>query len=277
MASAKVVTGYAEVNGGRIYYEVAGAGSTVVLIHGFSLDTRMWDAQFEVFAQSHRVIRYDVRGFGKSSLPDKPYSNAADLDALLTRLRVDTAAVCGLSMGGGIAVEFALLYPSRVWALVPVDAGGSALVRKDDAEGRAQWVVLAKLFADLARTARSAGVESAKRMWLDHELFAPERESPVLKRELERMVGDYSGWHWVNSAQYLPFKPDHSERYGNISAPSLVVVGERDLPACHSVANGMVSDIPDARLHVIPRAGHMSNMGAPVEFNRVVLDFLATV
>jgi 3-oxoadipate enol-lactonase len=77
-------TGIVEVNGTRLYYEAAGSGPALVLIHGFNLDTRMWDDQFEVFAQHYRVVRYDARGFGQSALPtDEPYTGADDLQALL--------------------------------------------------------------------------------------------------------------------------------------------------------------------------------------------------
>ena len=276
-ATTKTIAGYAPINGGRLYYEVAGSGTPVVLVHGFTLDTRMWDAQFEAFAARHTVIRYDVRGFGKSSLPEKPYSNAEDLNGLLDHLHVDKAAVIGLSMGGGIITEFVLRHPGRVTAFVPVDAGGSTLVKKDDPAGQAQLREFNGLLKALPETAKREGVKAAIRLWLDCILFAPERELPRVKQDLELIVSGYSGWHWLNPPLALSFKPEPPELYGRIRAPTLVVLGERDLPFFHSIAHGMVSGIPGARLHVIPRAGHMANMDAPAEFNRAVLDFLAAV
>ena len=77
----------------------------------------------------------------------------------------------------------------------------------------------------------------------------------AVRAQLEKIVGDYSGWHWLHTALYAPFKPDPWERYGKIKAPTLIVTGERDLPACHSVARSMAVGIPGARSHVIPRAG----------------------
>src|SRR5262245_970929 len=116
-------TGFADVNGTRLYYELAGAGHPLVLIHGFTLDIRMWDDQFEVFAQGYQVLRYDLRGFGKSAVPtDAPYSHPADLHALLTHLGIDHAYLIGLSMGGGIAIDFAVMDPNMTAALIPVDA-----------------------------------------------------------------------------------------------------------------------------------------------------------
>lgn len=102
-------TGFAAVNGIRLYYEVAGSGRPLVLIHGMSLDTRMWDDQFEPLAQHYRVVRYDARGFGKSALQTgRSYAHTDDLKALLEYLDIEHAFIVGLSMGGGIAIDFAL-------------------------------------------------------------------------------------------------------------------------------------------------------------------------
>ena len=99
----------------RLYYEVAGSGHPLVLIHGFTLDTRMWDDQFETFAREYQVVRYDRRGFGKSSLPvDEDYAHADDLAALLEHLGIDRAYVLGLSGGGASAIDFALTYPEAI-------------------------------------------------------------------------------------------------------------------------------------------------------------------
>src|SRR5919199_4121889 len=100
--------GFVEVTGARLAYEVAGAGYPLVLIHGTALDTRMWDAQFEVFAQHYQVIRYDRRGFGRSTLPTESYTHADDLAALLTSLQVHSPVLPGHSSGGGVALDFAL-------------------------------------------------------------------------------------------------------------------------------------------------------------------------
>src|SRR5688500_13479244 len=116
--------GIAEVNATRLVYETAGAGPPVVLIHGFTLDHRMWDDQMPAFAERHRVVRYDLRGFGASApfVPDEPYTHADDLRALMTHLGIGRAAVVGLSMGGWAALEFVLTYPESVSALVLVDS-----------------------------------------------------------------------------------------------------------------------------------------------------------
>src|SRR5205085_12090769 len=121
-AVMNVVSGFADVNHTRLYFEVAGNGPALVLIHGSMVDTRMWDNQFEVFAQHYRVVRYDVRGFGKSALPTETFSHADDLKALLDFLGIAQAHILGLSMGGGIAINFALTYPEMTRTLIVVDS-----------------------------------------------------------------------------------------------------------------------------------------------------------
>ena len=111
-----------------MYYEVEGQGPTIVLIHGFTLDTRMWDPQFDPLAQHHRVVRYDVSGFGRSSVPDSSFSTSSELAALFKTLAVDKATVIGMSMGGSIAINFTLEHPELVEALITVGSGLSGFV-----------------------------------------------------------------------------------------------------------------------------------------------------
>lgn len=262
-----VQQGFTEVNGTRLYDEIAGSGMPLVLIHGFSVDTRMWDDQFIPLAERYRVVRYDLRGFGKSALPgDRPYAHADDLAALLAHLGIPRAAIVGLSMGGEVAIDFALAYPEMTRALVAVDAvvGGH---RWSDA-----WSAQAGL---VRHTARSAGIDAAKARWLDMPIFTPAREQPAVGARLARMVADYSGWHWVNRDPHRKSEPSAVDRLGEITAPTLVILGERDMPDFHAIADTIAERIPGARRVIIPGAGHMANMEAPERFNEAVLGFLA--
>jgi pimeloyl-ACP methyl ester carboxylesterase len=125
---ARLVTtearGSAEVNGTRLVYEVVGDGPPVVFVHGLALDRRMWDDQVAALAARHRVVRYDLRGFGESADPraGEEYTHAADLRALLAHLNISRAALVGLSLGGWVVLEFAVTYPEAVSALVLADA-----------------------------------------------------------------------------------------------------------------------------------------------------------
>ena len=115
--------GQVPVNGGKLYYEITGQGHALVLIHGGQLDRRMWDDQFRFFGSKYKVIRYDVRGFGNSPAAAEPYSDKEDLAALLKFLKVEKAYIAGLSLGGRIAIDFAIAHPEMVDALVLAGPG----------------------------------------------------------------------------------------------------------------------------------------------------------
>lgn len=254
------------LDGGRIYYEIAGSGHPLVLIHGFSLDTRMWDDQFEPFAQRYRVIRYDVRGYGKSSTPTSaPYSHAGDLKALLDHLGISRAHILGLSLGGAIAINFALTFPYMVSALVLADSvlWGHSWV---ETESGAIW-----------RAGREQGIEEARRLWLAHPMFLAARENPQVAAPLARIVFDYSGWHWVSDDPGLYPDPPDSQLLSRISVPTLALVGARDVPDFHVIADTLAHTIPNAHKVLLSGVGHMCNMEDPAGFNTAVLDFLRTI
>ena len=166
--------GFANVNGTRIHYEIAGSGAPVVLIHGLCLDLRMWDDQVPALTERYRVVRYDVRGFGKSDQPGRAtFRHADDLRALLDDLGIGAAHVVGLSMGGRIALHHALLYPQQTLSLTLVD---SAL---DGYEWSEEWI--ASLDA-IEERARADGPAAGNAMWLEHEIFAPARTNRAVQR-----------------------------------------------------------------------------------------------
>ena len=117
-----VQSGFIEVDGGKLYYEMAGKGDVIVLVHDGSLHNVTWDGQFLTFAENYRVIRYDRRGYGKSTYPEKPYSDIEDLKSVFDFLDVKKAAVMGMSAGGRLSIDFALEYPEKVTSLVLVGA-----------------------------------------------------------------------------------------------------------------------------------------------------------
>jgi 3-oxoadipate enol-lactonase len=262
-------SGFADVNGARLFYEIAGAGPPLALIHGFSLDTRMWDDQYAVLAQRHRVLRYDVRGFGRSTVPGaERYSHAEDLQALLEYLEIEHTALIGFSMGGGIAISFALAYPAAVDALI---VAGSLL------PGRRLSAPLGASFGAIWSAGRALGVAAARARWLQHELFAPIRARPELDARFTQIVSDYSGWEWTNKDPQRDLDPPPAERLREIHAPMLAIVGERDLPDFHAIAGLIQRDVLGARRVLLPGVGHVVNMEAPEQFNQLVIDFLAAL
>jgi pimeloyl-ACP methyl ester carboxylesterase len=264
----KKQTGFAEVMGTRLYYEVAGSGRPMILIHGFTLDSRMWDDQFESFAQQYQVIRYDLRGFGKSSLPNsESYSYADDLKALIDHLGVSHAYVIGLSMGGKIAIDFALEHPEAT----------DALVAADSALGGFQWQDFKRSLESVWARASKSGVQAGKEVWQGLDLFKPAVGKPDVASRLAQMFSDYSGWHFVNDDPVSELDPPAIQRLNDISTPTLVIIGEYDSPDFHSISSILHEQIIETRKVVIPGVGHMSNMEGPERFNEIVLDFLVNL
>ncbi len=257
---------FATANNARIAYEIAGQGEPIVFIHGVTLDMSMWNDQMPALTQQSTVVRYDARGFGQSSLPLEQYTHHDDLNALLDVLGFPSAHICGLSMGGGIALRFACTYPERVRSLIVVDSvlPGSPFSKETGDRLRAVY-----------NAARENGLDAARESWLTHPLFEPAIERPEVAHRLSAMVGRYSGWHWLNHEPAVELVPPVAERLKQISVPTLVILGERDLADFHAYAHRMTEEIPGAELAVIPNAGHMANMEAPEAFNEVLVEFLS--
>lgn len=229
----------------------------------------MWDEQFLALAAHYRVVRYDLRGFGRSDQPTgEPYAHYDDLRALLDFLGLGATAIVGLSMGGGVAANFALAHPDMTSALVLIDAA---------IDGHRWSPAWRESMALIGRDGRDVGVTVAKERWLAHDLFAPAQEQPAVGAQLARIVGDYSGWHWVNRDPARGLTPPAIERLGEIAAPTLAILGERDLPDFHTMLARLQEQSAQAQIAIVPGAGHMANMEAPALVNRRLLAFLASV
>jgi len=260
---------FAEVNGTRLAYQESGAGDPIVLIHGFTLDHRMWDDQVQELERFGRVIRYDMRGHGQSDQPgSEPYTAAGDLKALLEYLKVKRAVVIALSLGGGVALEFAQAYPEMTRALVLIDAtvGGWTWSAEWSSETGHVWAL-----------GRETGVEAAREAWLAHSLFVPAMGQPGVAARLRTMVTDYSGFHFTHDDPQTWPDPPALMRLGEIRCPTLVIVGERDVPDFRAIADALGERISGAEKVVIPEAGHMATMEAPPRVNEAIERFLSKV
>jgi pimeloyl-ACP methyl ester carboxylesterase len=261
-----VTAGTVSVNGAEFYYEEAGAGVPIVLVHGNTVDARMWDDQMKAFGRFGRVIRYDVRGFGRSSFPHEPFAHHEDLWALLRELDASPAHLVGLSMGASIAINLALTHSDSVRSLVltPGGLGGYA------------WPETFRTgFSAFAQAAQAGDKAQAMALSLAFAPMRPAAAIPALRARLEKMMSEYSWQHFSSEAPpVIPLQPPAAERLVEIAAPSLVVVGARDMDAMRAQGDFMAARIPGARVAVIPGAGHMVNMERPTDFNDVVLDFV---
>lgn len=262
------------------FYEDAGEGPTVVLIHGYGADLRIWDAQVQpLVSVGFRVIRYDVRGHGRSLIaPDGyTYENySADLHDLLDRINIERPAteslgiaaahIVGLSMGGGIALQFTLDHPGRVLSLTLVDSALPGFTYSREAAGRIETFVAA---------VRAQGPQAAlDHVYLQHPFFDGVRANPEQFESVREIVLGFKAPDMRDGGRPLDYRPDIAGRLPEVSAWTLVVVGEHDIPDFRLIADLLAENIPNARLEVVPDCWHLPPVEKPAEFNQLLIDFL---
>ena len=263
-----------DVPGGRLAYDVAGTGPPLVLVHAGITDRRMWDDVWDDLAADHTVIRYDTRGYGDTRILDTtPYSNRADLIAILDELGIERAAVCGVSRAGSIVIDTTVEYPDRISALIPVAAGlgGFEVPATPDEE---------TAFAELERLEDAkdweALVEGEMRVWVDGLTGTPERVPDVRRRAAEMDLRAYIEHADEPEAEVIPLLPRAAGRIADLRVPTLVIVGDMDTPETVSSCRHIAVTIPGARLVVLSGVAHLPPMERPGEFAALVREFLTS-
>jgi 3-oxoadipate enol-lactonase len=264
LAEDNAQTGVAEVNGTKLYYETAGKGPAVVLVHGGLVDSRLWNDQMKEFAKHHRVVRYDLRGFGRSAAAPQPFSHIEDLRALMDFLKIERATVVGLSLGGIIAADFALEHPERIDRLVLVGAGLRGDKQPPDKD------------AIKAYEAASKGIaEEFVNVTMKSGLYATVREGTPAYTRLRQMLLENFKAVSTFAPGFLKYPAQPTiERLGQIKAATLVIIGGEDAQSLKNVAGTLVAGIRGARKVVIPGASHHPPVETPDKFNKAVLSFL---
>jgi 3-oxoadipate enol-lactonase len=227
--------GRVRVNGAELYCEIGGEGRSLVLLHDGLLDRRVWDDQFVAFVPRYRIIRYDRRGYGKSSAPDRPFSDVSDLHRLLRHLNVDDAYLLGMSNGGKVALEFALEHPGMVAALVLV---GPTLGGHHPSEEKRRRL------SEILSVARDRGFEAGVEAWMEDPFYPPAKDKPTV------------------------------EGLSRIVTPTLILVGERDDRDNREIASILAGRLPRAEKKLFSGCGHLVNLERPEEFYGAVADFL---
>jgi len=251
-----------------------GRGQPVVLLHGHTLDLRVWDdVAAPLLSAGYRVIRYDQRGHGLSASPPSGYrlgDHAADLSALLRRLGAAPAHVVGLSKGGGIALEHALRDPGAVRSLTLV----APLVPDFPLSAE-----LIDSFRRLARAIRSEGVLAAVQAhWLEHPLIASALAVPAGRERVESMVLGFPAGEYLATARDTPDREwTVVERLAEIAAPALVVSGERDIPDFVAMASLVAERIPGCALEIVPGCGHLVPLERPDALVAEIVTFLSAL
>lgn len=247
----------------KLYYQDEGRGDTIVFLHGFTCDHRMWASQFQYFSANHRVVVLDSRGHGKSDAPKTNYSRdhrIADLLVLLDELKLEKIHLVGLSMGGSTAIGFALKHQDRLKSLTLVSTGAAGYSPGKKVE----------MVTEIAQT---KGIKAAKKKWLEWTTTWFKERDPQIGQLMTDMANDHSGAIWIDPMRGKYPRTVDLENAHKITVPTFIVVGELDkifLP----LAEGLHKSIKNSRISVFENAGHMVNLEFPQKFNRELSQFL---
>ncbi|MFC1726646.1 alpha/beta fold hydrolase [candidate division KSB1 bacterium] len=263
-------TGYADIGKVKLYYEEMGSGYPVIMLHGGLIDRRMWDDQFELFAEKYRVIRYDARNQGNTKAVADTFYYYEDLHQLMKFLNLKKAVIMGLSLGGRTAIDFAISYPEEVSALILAAPGlhGYDINSEKVVENREKM-------NNAGRAGDLPGIiEYFQRSWTDGPSRTPDQVDPGV-REKVRQMAEFAFSDWTNASRGQFMEPPALGRLNEIKAPTLAVVGDLDMPDILEIVDILEKNVAGAKKVVINDAAHMLNMEKPEEFNKVVLDFLS--
>jgi len=266
VASGLPSAGTLDIDGAAIYYEVDGSGPPVVLIHGALSDARIWDPQVAALTTRFTVVRFDQRGFGRSTLPPTPYRSHEDFHRVFEALGLDRPHLVASSMGGRFAVDYAVAFPDGLSSLVVHPGGLSGYDYQDPAalEGPAA----------VARAVARGDLAEAMRLVLELEPMRRAAADPAVRERLETQIRDHAWRSFQEPDPWLDAETPVTEHLGEIMVPTLVIIGAHDIPDHHRQARLLADGVPDARLVVIPDASHMVYMEQPDLFNNAVVEFL---
>jgi 3-oxoadipate enol-lactonase len=256
------------VNGIRLHYVQMGQGIPLLMVHGYPLDHTLWLAQIDGLSDIAQVIAPDLRGFGQSDALvgiGTMEVHADDLAAFLDALKIERAVVCGLSMGGYIALAFWKKYASRVRGLILVDTRAGA-----DAPAARQGRL------DMVEQVKQHGSQPAADAMLPRMLAETTRQSrPDLVEFAHAMMLRQSPAGIIGALLGMVERPDSTPMLPTISVPTLAIFGDQDvITPAETEGRSLAAAIPGAKLVVVPNAGHLSNLEQPQVFNAAAREFL---
>lgn len=268
--------GRVEVSNGFLYYEEAGSGDPLILIHGHSLDCRMWNEQFHEFARHYRVIRYDMRGYGKSSSQTEnfQFTHAQDLTVLMDSLHLSKAHLVGLSLGGEVGADMLGWFPERVMSAVL--ASGNA--RLSAGPSQPMSVAEQKRYDEKIARNEAMGVDALKRRWFNQLMKMGGSCRERMRAPLWEMINEWDAWQSFHKEVRTVAAMDAFLQLKKSRPAMPVLVLEGRAPGnWYSSRPEMLKYLPKGRLQVISDCGHMLNMERPCEFNAAVLGFLRQI
>ena len=271
-AATSGTEGYVSVSHkGKLYYQEEGTGEAVILLHGHSLDGRMWEQQLPALTEHYRVIRPDFRGYGKSSDQDEKhqFTHVDDIITLMDSLHLDKAHVVGLSMGAFVAGDMLAMYPERMLSCVMASGGIRSTPGPHtpmDAAEKAQRTMEIE-------AVKSQGIEAYKQQWIETLMSSGGTEREAMRPALTQMVNDWSAWQPLHKEVRLFYAREAMDTLARRrpNVPTLILSGQNEDKGKPAV----LAHLPYGQYKVLPNCGHMMNMDRPDAFNKVLVDFLA--
>ena len=264
--------GYVSVShGGRMYYQEQGKGEVVLLLHGHSLDHRMWEPQVPALVAKYRVICPDFRGYGRSSEQSETqqFTHVDDIITLMDSLHVAQAHVVGLSMGAFVAGDMLAMYPDRMLSCVLASGGirntPGPHTPMDEAEKAQRDKEIAAL--------KVQGIEQYKREWIEILMKSGGTNREAMRPALTQMVNDWTAWQPLHKEVRLFYAREAMDTLirRRPEVPTLILSGKNDYSGRQP---SMLQYLPHGQHQVLPNCGHMMNMDQPEAFNKVLLEFL---
>lgn len=255
------------INGAEQFVQEQGQGTPLILLHGFPLDHRMWQAQIDALSENYRIITPDLRGMGQSDVPVSNMSidnYADDILTLMDKMGIQKAVLGGFSMGGYVAFSLLRKAPKRFTALILANTRPEA----DGQEARRNRMNMAVSLYDKG----SAAARDAMLPKLLTELSA--QEQPKLVNTLSTVMESMPAEGLVHACLAMAFREDAAYLLSTISVPTLVIAGELDPIAPPDVMKKMADHITGASYHVIPAASHLTPMEKPEAFSALLEDFM---
>jgi len=262
-------SGMVDIGGTEMYYDLSGTGPPVLFLHAGIAHSRMWDLQAQELSTSHQIIRCDLRGFGRTAGGDVRFSFHQDVATLMDSLGIPRVHLVGCSLGGRVAIDFALAYPERVLSLVLCSPAVSGmpptpeLAAIDSMEG-----------AFLRKNDPGRAADAEIRAWVVGPSREPEEVSSSLREKVKAMLLQNYSLPAPEGGKSVPLEPRAMTRLEQIQAPTLIIMGDKDVPSFQDLSAEAAQRIPCARRVVVAGAAHLVNMEKPEEFNRILIDFL---